>query len=246
MINGEQLVALDVRSSDFTSARHWRGYVLPVTEIRVLPSNLTSHQCVSDNLMETFDHVKYSHEQQGTYVLYRHKVLPHEVQVFYRRCNLRKLCHCSVAVRIEDLLILFDICSRGYLQVWAVSADGEVIAEKDLPDGIRLLSLDQGRSYEVWRPERRQNFLLTPHCCRYSSRLALRSAWAPTSATSRSGPATLTGATRRACAGRLTGSRKMSSCLKMGSRSFVGANLSQSVPGSQGTGCKLIIFINVN
>ena len=149
MINGEQLVALDVRSSDFTSARHWRGYVLPVTEIRVLPSNVTSHQCVSDNLMKTFDQLKYRHKQQGTYVLYRHKALPYEVQVFYRRCNLRELCHCSVAVRIEDLIIMFDICSRGYLQVWAVNTDGVVIAEEQLPDRIKLLSFNEGRSYEV-------------------------------------------------------------------------------------------------
>ena len=103
-------------------------------------------------MMKTFDSLKYSHKQQGTYVLYRHRVLRHEVQVFYRRCNLRELCHCSVAVRIEDLIILFDICSRGYLQVWPLNTlTGEVIAEKDLPDGIKLLSLDEGRSYEVTR-----------------------------------------------------------------------------------------------
>ena len=150
LANGEQLVALDMRTSGFTSPAQWRDYVLPVTEVRVLPSNISGHQCISDNMMKTFDSLKYSHKQQGTYVLYRHRVLPHEVQVFYRRCNLRELCHCSVAVRIEDLIILFDICSRGYLQVWPLNTlTGEVIAEKDLPDEIKLLSLDEGRSYEV-------------------------------------------------------------------------------------------------
>ena len=38
-------------------------------------------------------------------------------QVFYRRCNLRELCHCAVAVRAGQLIVTFDICSRGYLQV---------------------------------------------------------------------------------------------------------------------------------
>ena len=149
LANGEQLVALDVRTADLSSARKWRGYVLPVTEVRLVPSDMTGHQCVSDNEMKTFDQLKYSHKQQGTYVLYRHKVLPYEVQVFYRRCNLRELCHCSVAVRIEDLIIMFDICSRGYLQVWAVTTDGVVIAKEQLPDGIKLISFNEGRSYQV-------------------------------------------------------------------------------------------------
>ena len=82
-------------------------------------------------------------------MLYRHKVLPYEVQVFYRRCNLRELCHCSVAVRVENLIILFDICSRGYMQVWVVGRNGDIFAQNDLPDGIKLLSLDEGRAYEV-------------------------------------------------------------------------------------------------
>ena len=37
-------------------------------------------------------------------------------QVFYRRCNLRELCHCAVAVRAGQLIVTFDICTRGYLQ----------------------------------------------------------------------------------------------------------------------------------
>ena len=82
-------------------------------------------------------------------MLYRHKVLPYEVQVFYRRCNLRELCHCSVAVRLENLIILFDICSRGYMQVWVVGRNGDILAQNDLPEGIKLLSLDEGRAYEV-------------------------------------------------------------------------------------------------
>ena len=148
LINGEQAVALDVRTAGFTSARQWRDYVLPVSEVRVVGNDI-AEQCSSDNLMQTFDSLKYSHQQQGSYVLYRHKELPHEVQVFYRRCNLRELCHCSVAVRIEDLIILFDICSRGYLQVWTTNTQGQPIAKKDLPSGMKLLSLDEGRSYEV-------------------------------------------------------------------------------------------------
>ena len=50
---------------------------------------------------------------------------------------------------VSDLIILFDICSRGYLQVWTTNTQGQPIAKKDLPSGMKLLSLDEGRSYEV-------------------------------------------------------------------------------------------------
>ena len=65
-----------------------------------------------------------------------------------RRCNLRALCHCSVAIRIQDLVISFDICSKGYLQVWSRgpnSSDG-------LPEGADLVSLDEGRGYRLTMP----------------------------------------------------------------------------------------------
>ena len=148
LVNGEQLLALDIRSASFTSSKQWRNYILPVTEVRVIPGSV-SQQCISDNAMITFDSLSYSHSHQGSYILYRHKTLPYEVQVFYRRCNLRELCHCSVAVRVEDLIILFDICSRGYMQTWVVGRNGDILPHNNLPDGIKLLSLDEGRSYEV-------------------------------------------------------------------------------------------------
>ena len=147
LYNGEQLLALDIRTG-FTSTKQWRNYVLPVQEVRVIPGTITE-VCQSDNSMFTFDSLRYSHKQQGSYVLYRHKTQPYEVQVYYRNCNLRELCHCGVAVRIGDLIVLFDICSRGYLQVWGIGKSGDIIVKEDLPDGLKLLSLDEGRSYEV-------------------------------------------------------------------------------------------------
>ena len=153
LVNGEQLLALDIRSSSssLTGSGQWRNYEVPVTEVRVIPSSDASpaRQCISDNTVITFDSLNYSHKHQGTYVLYRHKVLPYEVQVFYRRCNLRELCHCSVAVRVDDMIVTFDICSRGYMQVWIQGRNGDILDKNDLPDGIKLLSLDEGRSYEV-------------------------------------------------------------------------------------------------
>jgi hypothetical protein len=39
---------------------------------------------MSDGRIHTFDSLVYSMRQQGTYTLYRHTVLPYEVQVYYR------------------------------------------------------------------------------------------------------------------------------------------------------------------
>ena len=148
MLNKDQRLALDIRASNSNSNKQWRNYVLPVTEIKVVPSPI-DQECISSNTILTFDDLSYSNNLQGSYVLYRHTTLPYQVQVFYRRSNLRELCHCSVAVRVEDLIILFDICSRGYIQVWTEGLNGELVDHNQLPRGVKLLSLDEGRSYEV-------------------------------------------------------------------------------------------------
>ena len=148
MVNGEQLLALDIRSASFSGSKQWRNYVAPVTEVRVLPSG-PRHSCISENGVTTFDSQVFPVSEEGSHVLYRHTRLPLEIQVVYRRCNLRELCHCSVAVRAGPAVIIFDICTRGYMQVWAVGRNGDIIQQDDLPDGIKLLSLDEGRSYEV-------------------------------------------------------------------------------------------------
>ena len=148
LVNGEQLLALDIRSASFSGSKQWRNYVAPVTEVRVLPSG-PRHSCISENGVTTFDSQVFPVSEEGSHVLYRHTRLPLEIQVVYRRCNLRELCHCSVAVRAGPAVIIFDICTRGYMQVWAVGRNGDIIQQDDLPDGIKLLSLDEGRSYEV-------------------------------------------------------------------------------------------------
>lgn len=73
------------------------------------------------------------------------------MQISYRRCNLRALCHCSVAIRIHDIVIAFDICSKGYLQVWSIEASG-VASPPRVPEGARLLSMDEGRAYKMLLP----------------------------------------------------------------------------------------------
>ena len=111
----------------------------------VVPGTRTE-ACLSSSSLTTFTGTALPIPSAGTYTLYRHPAALQEVQVTYRRCNLRALCVCSVAVRIRDVIIAFDICSKGDLQVWSAGPGRHV------PEGARLLSLDEGRAYRVLLP----------------------------------------------------------------------------------------------
>ena len=51
------------------------------------------------------------------------------------------------------------------VQVWATSAaTGQVAAPADLPDGVKLLSLDEGRSYEVGGHSCFKYFFMQKYC----------------------------------------------------------------------------------
>jgi hypothetical protein len=147
LYNGEQSMVLDIKTG-FTSNTLWRDYVLTSQQVKIVPPKV-EQKCVSDHEITTFDGLAYKNEEEGAYTLYRHLHLPQEVQVYYRRCNLRELCHCAVSVRSGDIIITLDICSRGYIQIWGVTKDGEVIPESKIPNGFNILSISDGRAYEV-------------------------------------------------------------------------------------------------
>ena len=147
---GEPLHRVGLPSCATTTASTalWRDYRLPLHQVRVVPGT-RRERCLSTASLSTFSGASVP-LRPGTFTLYRHASGGQEVQVSYRRCNLRALCHCSVAVRIQDIVIAFDICSRGYLQVWSPSAAGATSAR--LPAGARLLSMDEGRAYRLLLP----------------------------------------------------------------------------------------------
>jgi hypothetical protein len=145
--NGEQLVTLELATTTASTAL-WRDYRLPLHQVRVEPGT-RRERCLSTAGLSTFSGASVP-LRPGTFTLYRHASGSQEVQVSYRRCNLRALCACSVAVRIQDIIIAFDICSRGYLQVWSPSATSTAPAR--LPAGARLLSMDEGRAYRLLLP----------------------------------------------------------------------------------------------
>jgi len=151
LYNSEQILGLDIRTSVVTTASKWKHYSLPVKEVTVLPAPVTA-RCVSDQKIQTFDGAVHTQQEEGSFILYQHQALQYEVQIFYRHCNLRQLCHCAVAVRVGEITIAFDICSRGYLQVWTLGENGLPTSKDSIPKGLRLSSIEDGRSYEVYFP----------------------------------------------------------------------------------------------
>lgn len=151
LYNSRQILGLDIRTSVATSASKWKHYHLPVKEVTVLPAPVTA-KCISDQMIQTFDGALHTQIEEGSFILYQHQGLQYEVQVFYRNCNLRQICHCAVAVRVGEITIAFDICSRGYLQVWTLGKNGLPTSRENIPKGLKLSSIEDGRAYEVYFP----------------------------------------------------------------------------------------------
>ena len=108
----------------------------------------------------------------GTYTLFRHKTLPYELQANVRECNIRNMCICALVVRSKDTAVTFDVCTKGYMRVWAKTIPSTQNMENDnkiqeeflglqglkKPHGgfdnttkedIEVLSIDDGRIYKV-------------------------------------------------------------------------------------------------
>lgn len=78
--------------------------------------------------------------------LYSQPDLGIDVQTQLRGCNLRSLCVCAVAIRSKSLVVHFDRCTKGFLQVWATES-----AEPQI-HGMDVVSQDEGRIYQVELP----------------------------------------------------------------------------------------------
>ena len=101
-------------------------------------------------IIRTFDSREFGLSQPGIYTLYRHKALPVEVQAHFRPCSLGELCTCAVGVRVDDVITILDVCTKGHLQVWSWTQSGRVPEEEDrLPEGFEVVSVDEGREYKV-------------------------------------------------------------------------------------------------
>ncbi|KAL4221758.1 hypothetical protein ACF0H5_020013 [Mactra antiquata] len=127
-------------------------YVLPSirVELEVDQSILPDKQCssVSDPHYTTFDGKRYDDQSEGTFVLYRHKTLPVEVQTKTKSCNRnRAYCNCGVTVRAgRDIFQVYNcdgidsprfvLCEDGVLQR-KIRRNGNIY-QIELPNGARV------------------------------------------------------------------------------------------------------------
>ena len=79
------------------------------------PSGLSGKAAI-----RTFDSRSFGLSQAGIYTLYRHRALPVEVQAHFRPCSLGALCTCAVGVRVDDVITILDVCTKGHLQVGSI------------------------------------------------------------------------------------------------------------------------------
>lgn len=53
-------------------------------------------------------------------------------------------------MRVDDVITILDVCTKGHLQVWSWTQSGKVPEEEDrLPEGFEIVSMDEGRAYKV-------------------------------------------------------------------------------------------------
>ena len=142
--------------------------------------------------IRTFDSREFGLSQPGIYTLYRHRALPVEVQAHFRPCSLGALCTCAVGVRVDDVITILDVCTKGHLQVgsmvdtftsgfnhsiyvfnhlapqtWSWTQSGRVPNEEDrLPEGFEVISIDEGREYKVQK-------ICISQCWEYSRKAAV-------------------------------------------------------------------------
>ena len=57
--------------------------------------------------------------------------LTNESNPLHRPCSLGELCTCAVGVRVDDVITILDVCTKGHLQAWSWTQSGRVPDEED-------------------------------------------------------------------------------------------------------------------
>ena len=114
-------------------------------QLRIIPSKTTQSCAVTPSglsgkaAIRTFDSRSFGLSQAGIYTLYRHRALPVEVQAHFRPCSLGALCTCAVGVRVDDVITILDVCTKGHLQVGSMKVDSFIQGD---PSARRLDYVD--------------------------------------------------------------------------------------------------------
>ena len=87
---------------------------------------------------------------EGELVMFRHRTLPYEVRTFQRRCNGHAACHCAIAIRSGDDVILIDSCGPDATpETRTPQIEVRLYLNGDLTPGTEIIQYDGGRTYKV-------------------------------------------------------------------------------------------------
>ena len=92
----------------------------------------------------------YDNYIEGELVMFRHKTLPYAIHTFQRRCNARASCHCTIAIRSGDDVIVIDSCGASGTPVRRTpQIEVRLYLNGDLTPGTKIEQYDGGRTYKV-------------------------------------------------------------------------------------------------
>ncbi|XP_078575686.1 von Willebrand factor D and EGF domain-containing protein-like [Branchiostoma floridae x Branchiostoma japonicum] len=112
--NGLRYMKVGFRQMSSRQADLWHGYQLEDVDVLTRDKDRQGAICKSetDPHYRTFDGKRFHVHQSGTFVLYRHRVLPIEVQTRTQMCNAGNVaCNCGVSVRSGNEVFILTKCS---------------------------------------------------------------------------------------------------------------------------------------
>ena len=103
-------------------------------------------QCLSS----VYDFRYFDNYIEGELVMFRHKTLPYEVHTFQRRCNGHAACHCIIAIRSGDDVIVIDSCGPAETpKSRTPQIEVRLYLNGDLTPGTKIEQYNGGREYKV-------------------------------------------------------------------------------------------------
>ena len=82
--------------------------------------------------------------------MFRHKTLPYAIHTFQRRCNVRAACHCTIAIRSGDDVIVIDSCGASGTPVYRTpQIEVRLYLNGDLTPGTKIEQYNGGTTYKV-------------------------------------------------------------------------------------------------
>ena len=87
---------------------------------------------------------------EGELVMFRHKTLPYAVHTFQRRCNNHAACHCTIAIRSGDDVIVIDVCGPNGTPASRIpQIEVQLYLNGDLTPGTTIEQYNGGTAYKV-------------------------------------------------------------------------------------------------